>query len=281
MCRGHAGDKRQLAKAMTRTTKLILLAGALWALGCGIVASESLPYGQSQIIDGPRCSAVIGSGGNLRLPSGETLPGKCEGAGAPPTLTEDGRVIEFNVRSDRQTPKDRSELAFTDKRSRLRFGVEYVVSFDVNIPESSDVTNEFFYVAQFWQNPGRPPIAGLRIQRGQDNRGAVMARGDGSRPGGRPVVYVDFPPDEWVNVAIRLMVKPGDGSCIGASINKGPETSWCGVIGYASEKPHKPFYRFKFGIYKGSEPGKSFRVRFRNVSISAVGPGWQNGRTLQ
>lgn len=238
------------------------------------VSAQAIPSGNALILDGSRCSATIGEGGNLRLPTGEILDGKCEGAGTSPTLTDGGRVIEFAVRSDHATAKDRTELAFTDKKSRFLYGRQYKVSFDIDVPASSAVTNDFFYVAQFWQNPTKPPIAGLRIQRGQDHRGTIMARGDGSSPGGRPVTDVALTPGEWVKVAMRIMVKPGDGSCISASVNGSPESSWCGSIGYTAQDQEKSFYRFKFGIYKGSEPSKEYKVRFRNISIRDLGPGW-------
>lgn len=231
------------------------------------LAAQSLSDAPAQIVDGARCAATIGAGGNLRLQSGRTLQGKCEGAGSAPTLTEGGKVIEFAIKSDRPTPKDRTELAFTERGSRFQYGRQYLVSFDISIPSGTDVTNEFFYVAQFWQSPAKPPIAGLRIQRGQAGKGTVIARGDGATPGGTSVAQVDFPADVWVSVALRIVVAPGDGSCLAATIGRGTETEWCGSIGYAADEAALPWYRFKFGIYKGSEPGKQFRVRFRNMRI--------------
>lgn len=247
----------------------ILLVITLLAAAPAWVCAQSVPNGQAQILDGPRCSATIGSGGNLKLPSGETLQGKCEGAGTTPVLTEGGRVIEFTIRSDRSTEKDRTELAFTEKKSRFQFGRLYAVSFDVEMPPSG-VTNDFFYVAQFWQSPTKPPIAGVRVQRGLSGKATVMARGDGSPPEGKSIAEVDLRPDAWVSVAIRIKVAPGDGSCIEATIDGVAAPRWCGSIGYADDKDAMPWYRFKFGIYKGSEPGKQFRVRFRNISIRAI-----------
>lgn len=259
-----------------RSALLVLSLAAISASA----GAQSIPEANSRILNGSDCSAIIGSGGNLQLPSGEMLQGKCEGSGSAPRLTEEGRVLEFAVHGYRATVKDRTELAFTDKNSRFHYGRQYAVSFDVAIAKSSAVTNDFFYVAQFWQNPSKPPIAGLRIDRGHSHRGKIMARGDGSSPGGRPVTDIDLTPGEWVKVAMRVMVKPGDGSCIGASINGRTESEWCGSIGYRSEAQEKSFFRFKFGIYKGSEPGKDYKVRFRNISIRDLGPGWNDRSTV-
>lgn len=252
-----------------RTSLLWLACFLVWSLAA---SAQALPDKGAIIEDGTKCAALIGAGGNLKTNSGAILPGKCEGAGLPPVLSDGGEVVNFSVRSDRLTPKDRTELAFTDRKSRLQYGRQYLVSFDVSIPiEDQVVTNDFFYMAQFWQSPTKPPIAGLRLQRGSSGKATIMARGDGSPPEGKLIAEVNLLPGAWVSVALRIKVTPGEGSCVGAAIDGAVAPEWCGTIGYVADKEALPWYRFKFGIYKGSEPGKQFRVRFRKVSIREPG----------
>jgi hypothetical protein len=227
-----------------------------------------LPGQNPAIVDGARCGAEIGAGGNLRTPSA-VLAGKCEGSGKSPTLIADN-VIEFAAGPDGGGAKDRSELALTEHQHRFKFGIQYRISFDINVPADVDVTHDFFYLAQFWQGPSRPPIAGLRMQRGEARRASVVVRGDGTLAKGKAVLTMDLPPGQWISVAFRLLVKPGDRGCIAASAGDDASSSWCGPIGFTPASGVKPWFRLKFGIYKGHEPGKRFVVRFRDVTVLAV-----------
>ncbi|GAB4073420.1 hypothetical protein GCM10028812_53770 [Ancylobacter sonchi] len=43
---------------------------------------------------------------------------------------------------------------------------------------------------------------------------------------------------------------------------------WCGKVGYNIDDNVKKWYRMKFGIYKGGEPGRQFVVKYRNIRSS-------------
>jgi hypothetical protein len=70
---------------------------------------------------------------------------------------------------------------------------------EVNIPAGTSTTDQAFYLARLWQSPAPPPIAGLRIRRGQDRTATVVVRGDGrirADPGGKNITSGEFPPDQ-------------------------------------------------------------------------------------
>lgn len=145
-----------------------VLAAAILSIAAS-AHGQTLPDGRSTIVDPSKCAAAIGAGGNLKLRSGVTLQGKCEGAGEAPTLvdSDQGKVIEFAVRGNKDGDRDRTELAFTERNHRLQYGREYRISFEVNIPDGASATDQAYYLAQLWQSPTVPPFAGLRVRGGK------------------------------------------------------------------------------------------------------------------
>jgi hypothetical protein len=231
------------------------------------LASESIPARDASILAPAQCSPTIGKGGNLRSGSRE-LAGKCEGAGVAPILKRDGeggQELLFSVSSSGAAEKDRTELAFT--RERLKFGEDVFVSFEIRIPDGAAATSTWYYLVQFWQGGELPPIGGLRMDRGASHAATFMARG-GANATGDAIAKVSLPPDEWVRFTLRLNVKPEGTSCVW--VRRGAAESahaWCGRMGYRPVGTLKKWYRMKFGIYKGNEPGKTFRAEFRSIRI--------------
>lgn len=229
-------------------------------------AFEAVPARNAVVVASERCSAKIGEGGNLRSGRVE-LEGKCEGSGQPVILKSNDpgeRSLQFKVNSKDKSSKDRAELAFT--RERFKFGQEYFIGFEIKIPAGSDVTASWYYLVQFWQGGNRPPLAGLRMNRGASHTATVMARGEGNAKGDA-ITGISLPPGQWVKLALKLNVKPTGHSCVAVwQVNKSPE-QWCGQMGYPQDGTLKNWYRMKFGIYKDSEPGKTFYSEFRSIRI--------------
>ena len=232
----------------------------------GLPAHSELLIKPGAKVDMPQgCSSKIGQGGNLV--SGElSMPGKCEGGGKPASLTGDAAapVISFRVEGGVDGKKDRSEIALT--RHRFKFGQENYVSFEVNIPDGSQRTNTWLYLVQFWQGGERPPLAGLRMDRGESHMASIIARGEEDRRG-QSVAKVDLPPGKWVKVTLMLDIEPEDESCIAAWVSNDQRREWCGQIGFIQDGTLKDWYRMKFGVYKGGEQGKNFQASFRSIKV--------------
>lgn len=209
------------------------------------------------------CSAVIGRGGNLNVGK-QVLLGKCEGNGQPvkvETGQAGGKTLSFSVKKGRVSKKDRAELAAV--QSRLNFNKDEFVGFEILIPKNSDITNSWFYMVQFWQGANHSPIAGLRMSRGYSHRAQLMFRGEGD-PKGTTATTINFEPGRWTKIGLALNFNPRGNSCMTIYMEGKSPYRKCGQAGYTG-KGVKPWYRLKFGIYKGSEPDKSFNVKFRNI----------------
>lgn len=223
------------------------------------------------------CSRTMGAGGNVYV-DGLFLSGKCEGDGLSPVVTADG-VVEFRVPPGWRGGKDRSELAFAG--DRLPFGVPVTIDVELFVPAGSDVTDSWFYLLQLWQGTradgpdgearGRPPIAGLRMNRGASHRASFIVRDAGNEKGDR-VATVDIGRDRWVPVTIALVVEPGGTSTADVWVD-GRRESWRGSMGYTAEEGGLPWFRVKFGIYKDDEAGRDFRVRFKVPHVEVGLPG--------
>lgn len=226
-------------------------------------AAAQFPTEQARIV-GNKCSPAIGEGGNLRQGKA-TLQGKCQGNGSTPRIVHDGKqntYILFSVNSGNKSDRDRSELAFTSEH--LPFGRDVYIGFSINIPKSSRKSYDWFYLMQFWQDEGHPPIAGLRMERGQSHAASVVFRGKDNVKGTR-VATVRLTPGKWINIVMRISVNPGKRGCLTVYFNKNYGTEKCGIIGYTNAS--KPWYRLKFGIYKASEPDSDYVVAYRRVCI--------------
>lgn len=246
---------------------------ALCAAGIvsGAAAIELFPGEDGVIDDGKSCASVMGAGGNL-LTSASRLAGKCEGAVTPPRIIKSPEAsidneIAFSVLGESKGQRDRTELAFTERRSRFLFGREYRVSMEVLLPTDVDATNNFFYIVQFWQGEAKPPIAGLRIDRGEARKASFIARGEGASPKGHKVAAVDLPPNRWVQLALKLRLNEDSQGCVSVTVNNQAPSDWCGAIGYRPGLGIMPWYRLKFGIYKAHEAKKKFRVSIRKLQI--------------
>ncbi|WP_342594305.1 heparin lyase I family protein [Salinicola lusitanus] len=209
------------------------------------------------------CNSDMGSGGNLK---GTAIPfqGKCEGAGLSPKLIKNQGIL-FRVSTKGSSDRDRSELAATSKPFYL--DRPYYVGFEIKVPRDSDVSDDFFYLLQFWQGGNKnPPIAGLRMKRGQSHVASIMVRGP-NNPRGNTISTINLQPRKWHHIVLGIQVN-SDGTGW-MEVWKGHKISskWQGRIGFSTEPGVNDWYRLKFGIYKKSEPGRQFSTIYKNIKI--------------
>lgn len=210
------------------------------------------------------CSAKIGNGGNLESDTLGKLAGKCEGHGASPIIVQD--AIAFKVKkANVASAKDRSELAFTNYR--LPLGKEVQISFDIKLDENSSITDTWYYLLQFWQGSSHPPIAGLRINRGTSHSAMFITRGEYSKASGFTVSTHELTPGKWHHFDIKILLSKNMNGHVEITQNNSKPMSWSGKMGYSKKNKGLPWYRVKFGIYKGGEADKNFGVSFRNVEF--------------
>lgn len=234
--------------------------------------------GDAIVVRPNQCSDKIGRGGNLHSSSHRPLLGKCNGAGNAVRIeTEAGnRYLVFSTRAGAPSPKDRSELASPQYHS---FDQSIDISFDLRIPRDSPATDDFLYLLQLWQPcQGLPPIAGIRISRRSSHELGVVARGEGIPSPNKALAKVRLDPGNWQT--IRIHVKPGikKNGIIAMDLNDRRVGQWHRSIGYAPKTAcpstkNATRYRIKFGLYKGSEPDRSFEYHFDNVIVSTRGSG--------
>ncbi|MGJ8514018.1 heparin lyase I family protein [Carnimonas bestiolae] len=228
-----------------------LLSATLVFSGYAQADAPSQPY---QLKNAARCAPHIGRGGNLEG-HGIYYKGKCEGNGEPPSL-DGGNVLEFKASGNEERKTDRSELAAT--LNQMQLGKQYYISVKMRIPKETSVTNDFFYVMQFWQGPNFSPLAGIRITRGTSHGGMLMAR-DKKYPRGHSVAKIDFSDGKWKNLIIGIRVKKNGRGAMQLYDTHARLAQWNGRLGYSSDKRALSIYRLKFGIYKAAEPGGNYQ----------------------
>lgn len=231
------------------------------------------------------CNSDISNGGGDLLENAQVFRGKCEGSGNAPSIVKDfdGQLFLkfFTSKASKKDPKTRTELAITDKWYKYEEPV--FISFRVRIPENASITNDFFYLMQFWQPGGGAPLAGVRVKRGTERSINFMTRGDERA---RSMATFDLAINEWKYFVIKSVVNPlGEGGEFTVWDEPGlPVNSYFGRFGYSNpELPKKSKlrkrFRVKFGIYKGVEINKQFEVHFDDLiiadSFEKVNP-WNN-----
>lgn len=235
-----------------------------------------------------RCNADIRNGGGDLVEAGVRFRGKCEGAGIAPSIEKTGSARYLRFATDpsyRGGSKTRSELALT--RKWFPFGEPVYIGFRLKVPEETDRTDAFFYLLQFWQCPSAAPIAGVRMNRGHSHRVNFMTRGD-SRAAS--MAAYDLEPGGWSSFVIRAVVDPS-GKNGSFKVWNDPDTKprgYQGSYGYGRDgvcegqsEPRQQF-RIKFGIYKGAESNRLYRVDYDDIrigsSFDAVSPWTDSGR---
>lgn len=213
------------------------------------------------------CSEKFGAGGNYS--DGKNfLRGKCQGNFATPAIKGKGKksYLEFKTKKAKKaSEKDRVELAWSAPDS---FKKTTTIKMKVRIPSSSDVTNEHFSLMQMWQCPGEPPIAGVRVKRGTSHTLQFYARGS-TKSGSATKAKFEMKPDKWHNFVIKMKVKPKGNGLFKIIADGKTIKTWKGPYGYAGKNfcigavPES--FRTKFGIYKGSEPGKAHEVHYQKI----------------
>lgn len=230
-----------------------------------------------RVINPQACGEKIGAGGNY-IEGSSVLKGKCNGNVKPPALRAiDGRkALEFRTKKSRSSSaKDRVELAWTGV---YKFGERIKISARIKIPEGSDVTNQFFYLMQLWQCPGRPPIAGIRLKRGTSHTLQFITRGTVLEEEKRPSTRFkfDLTPGKWHKIDMTLRVNPNENgkAVFAVSVDGnmlGRNTFPYGFKGKnicVGGMPTPDTYRVKFGIYRGNERAKEQAIQFDALKIS-------------
>ncbi len=220
-----------------------------------------------------KCNGDISNGGGDFVEHNFQLRGKCGGAGLAPDIIKDqlgDRFIQFSTDPTyKGKTKTRTELALT--RQWFSFHKPMFIGFKLQIPTDSDVTNEFFYLMQFWQCAPNSPIAGIRLDRGTSHTINFMTRGD-SRAAS--MAKYSLKPGEWHSFILKATVDPtgkaGEFS-VWDSPDKPPKI-FNGAFGYAKKnckglKDIPQRFRLKFGIYKGNENDQIYKVGYDDIRI--------------
>ncbi len=229
------------------------------------------PVGNSPVVDGKKCRADIGAGSNL-TDGNARLYGKCEGAVLDPTVITSpngNQYISFSTIPGLTALKDRSELATP---AMYPFREDHFIGLRLLIPDNVDSTDEFYYILQLWQCSPQVPIFGIRVTRGTSHTINFTKSGDGQLP--RSFASMDLKPGIWHSLIVKVNVVPENGNGeIDIWDHEGLVATWRGSFGYLEDNacgdamsPRQSF-RLKFGIYKGNEPSKSFRVLFDEIRM--------------
>lgn len=230
------------------------------------------------------CSTKMGSGANFIEGSYE-LKGKCNGGGVSPRIEYDpteSHFLSFTVDPEQSVAgtRDRAELAYV--RRYFPFNKQLFIGFRLMIPEGTDPTEEAFYALQLWQCAGKPPIAGVRVQRGTSHTINFMTR---SHDGGRSRAKFELVPGEWHEFVLYMIPGTADEALFdvfadGELLVQSRIPYGFDAADACGEKPNTYRYRVKFGIYKGGEPGKRFATNFDDLTIAdrfesvAIPLGW-------
>jgi hypothetical protein len=226
----------------------------------------------------------IGKGGNyLETGAGAALfLLQRGGANIPQTAGSPGsRYLSFTTNL-RGSDVDRSEYTPTHygfKSSGFyKFGQSYNIGFDLRIPKGSEITNNFYYLMQWWQGAGLPPIAGIRMKPGTSHTLEFIERSTqktSSNGLAVPDIITEYnlQPDQWHQINIGYNLDPSKSGFFDVSVNGSSIGRFNGQIGSSKsgtvkglDKPPKN-YRVKFGIYKASEPS-IFSVDYDNIVLS-------------
>ncbi|TCM68377.1 hypothetical protein EC844_10580 [Acinetobacter calcoaceticus] len=241
---------------------------AIIFLLCGDTAFAETPR-----IENPSgCASKIGNGGNYYSVATGRLSGKCQGSGLTPSLN--GDVIVFSAPSTEsqliklsKNTNDRSELAFS--RNLIQYNKDYIFDFKVQVDPNSSVTDNFFYLMQIWQSPEYSPIFGLRIDRGTQAVGAFVIRNKENHIAGKRLVRVEMS-SKLKNYRIYMNFGKNLNSHIRIYEDSRLISDWSGDVGYLSEKSgnRNNSLILKFGLYKGPEPSKNFKIYFKDVTLT-------------
>lgn len=226
-----------------------------------------------EIKDAFKCSSKMGQGGNYYSKEVGKLAGKCEGQALPPILVNDTIVFSVPKKTDYSKlyikSNDRTELAFTGER--IKYNQDYLIDFKVQVDPNSDITNEFFYVMQIWQSPEYSPIFGLRVDRGTKSRGAFVIRNEEDSLAGKRLVRVNLE-SQLQHYQIYMNIGKDMRSKIRVYENLRLISKYDGLVGYPVDNSQNQngLLIMKFGLYKGPEPSKSFKVTFKDVSLKLL-----------
>jgi hypothetical protein len=223
--------------------------------------------GNGQIFSPEKCSDLIGAGGNYREGS-TSLSGKCQNAGISPRIAgvQNDRYIEFGTNGSAGTGgNDRSELAYT---TMLPFQQKFYVGYEFQLPAGLPALSTMFYALQLWQCEFGSPIAGMRIVRtaGTDYRIDFVTRHN-NNPAGVSTHQYQLTPGTWHRFVIAAQPSVtgtgvfqvwADGRDLGV---------WAGNFGIANDSRCQQHFRYKWGIYKGTQPGANFTLRYTNFRI--------------
>lgn len=228
---------------------------------------------EAKLINPSGCTSKIGNGGNYYSRVTGKLAGKCEGGGLAPFLKNNMIVFSAPKKTEDSVLatylKDRTELAFN--RNLIQYDKDYIFDFYVEVDKNSDITNEFFYLMQIWQSPEYSPIFGLRIDRGTQSRGAFVIRNNNDHLAGKRLVRVDLG-HGLKHYRIYMNFGKDLNSHIKIYEDSNLITDWSGTVGYPIEKStnKSELLILKFGLYKGTEHNKSFKVYFKDVTLKSL-----------
>jgi Polysaccharide lyase len=228
------------------------------------------------------CSSTMGSGGNL-MELGQTYFGKCEGGGIEPEIVGTQTYLKHlwfrnDPKCDRNSKKcdkdskTRTELAVTQQY--FPFDEQVYLGFRMMIPRGTDITvDSSFYLLQLWQCGEAPPIGGINLTGETSHRVKFMTRGD-FRHGS--FVSLDMLPGVWHRFIVSIIARPRNGGELKVWIDQNPNpftsTHSFGFFNVGKCDPGlRPpqHFRVKFGIYKDTEPGKYFDVRYDDFRIGS------------
>jgi hypothetical protein len=131
---------------------------------------------------------------------------------------------------------------------------------------------------QWWQGPGLPPIAGIRMKRGTSHtlefieRSAQNSSGNGLAKADVITEYT-LQPGRWHRINIGYNLNPSKTGFFDVNVDGASIGRFNGQIGSSKSGTVKGFdnppqnYRVKFGIYKASEPS-IFSVDYDNIVLS-------------
>lgn len=260
------------------------------ALGLGgfptmpFASSFVVASGRGQILAPERCGNQIGAGANY-VEGSTRLAGKCNNGGLPVRkITDAGDTPYLHFETDGSAKKatdlsesDRSELAYTPM---IPFGKTVGIGYQFRIPRNSARNAVAYSAIQFWQCASAAPIGVMQVDhddnRKAENRGLpynsyrsvnFITRDYKNKQ--VEIKKVDFPEDTWHDVRIIARIEPTDQGRFQVWFNNQLVGDSQGPSGIANTSicPNKNF-RVKFGIYKSNEPGRKFKLHYRNFRMT-------------
>lgn len=239
--------------------------------------------GRGQIHAPERCGNQIGAGANY-FEGATRLAGKCNNGGLPVRkVTEAGEGSYLHFETDGSVKKasdlsdnDRSELAYTPM---IPFGKTIGIAYQFRIPRNSARNILPYSAIQFWQGSGLGPIAVMQVDH-EDNRRAENRKLPYNphrsvnfitrdfRQKQVLVKKVDFTEDTWHDVRVVARISPTSQGRFQVWFNNQLVGDSTGPIGCTFPSCTNRDYRVKFGIYKGNEPGRKFKLHYRNFRMT-------------